>query len=239
MSKRKLLHGDCLEEMATIEDGSIDMVLVDMPYGTTQCSWDTVIDLEKMWKQVKRIIKPNAAIVMTASQPFPSKLGFSKIDWLKYSWIWEKPAATGHLNAKRMPMKNHEDILVFYQKAPTYNPQGTRPYNKMKTRGGHNGNGSCYGPSNNTYMQYVTDYPRTIQVFKKDKSKVHPTQKPVALMEYFIKTYTNEGERVLDFCMGSGTTGVACMNLNRKFIGIELDQKYYTIAKKRIKEASK
>ena len=184
-----------------------------------------------MWEQLERVIKPNAAIVMTSSQPFTSILGTSKIQWLRYSWVWKKSAATGHLNAKRMPMKNHEEILVFYAKQPTYNPQGLVDFNKIVRRGN---NGECYGKSGNENLQEKTGYPRTVQDFKSEPKTVHPTQKPVALMEYLIKTYTNENETVLDFTFGSCTTGVACKNLNRKFIGIELDDHYFEIGKNRI-----
>ena len=231
MSKIELIQGDCLEKMKGIPDGSVDLVLTDPPYGTTQNRWDSVIPLEPMWEQLKRIIKPDGAIVMTASQPFTSILGASNVSELRYSWVWEKSAATGHLNAKRMPMKNAEDVLVFYKKQPTYNPQGLIDFNKIVRRGN---NGDCYGDSGKENLQEKTNYPRTIQKFKSEGRAIHPTQKPVALMEYLIKTYTNEGETVLDFTMGSGTTGVACKNLNRNFIGIELDQTYYDIAKERI-----
>jgi len=229
----ELMQGDCLELMSSIPDGSVDMVLTDPPYGTTACKWDTVIPLEPMWKQLKRVIKPNGAIVMTASQPFTSILGASNVKGLRYSWVWQKTAATGHLNAKRMPMKNHEDILVFYGKQPTYNPQGIVPCNKEVRRGG---NGGCYGDSGKRNIQVQEGYPRTIQAIGSEGTTVHPTQKPVALMEYLIKTYTNEGETVLDFTMGSGTTGVACANLNRSFIGIELDPGYFKVAEKRLQQ---
>ncbi len=226
-----LIKGDCLEEMQSIESGSVDMVLADPPYGTTACKWDSIIPLAPMWEQLKRVIKPNGAIVITASQPFTSILGASNVDQLRYSWVWEKTSATGHLNAKRMPMKNAEDILVFYRKQPIYNPQGLVACNKIVRRGG---NGGCYGDSGKKNIQKHTNYPRTIQRFQSEGKTVHPTQKPVALMEYLIKTYTNEGETVLDFTMGSGTTGVACKNLNRDFIGIEKDEKYFNIARDRI-----
>jgi site-specific DNA-methyltransferase (adenine-specific) len=226
-----LMQGDCLERMKEIASGSVDMILTDPPYGTTACKWDSIIPLEPMWEQLKRIIKPNGAIVMTASQPFTSILGASNIKDLRYSWVWEKTAATGHLNAKRMPMKNAEDVLVFYSKQPTYNPQGIKTFNKITKRGN---NGDCYGKSGNENLQEFTNYPRTIQKFASEGKTVHSTQKPVALMEYLIKTYTNEGETVLDFTMGSGTTGVACVNTGRNFIGIELDQNYFDIAVKRI-----
>lgn len=189
-----------------------------------------------MWEQLKRVIKPNGAIVMTASQPFTSILGASNIKELRYSWVWEKSAATGHLNAKRMPMKNAEDVLVFYKKQPTYNPQGLIDCNRVVSRGN---NGSCYGNSGKQNLQTKTNYPRTIQKFKSEGKTVHPTQKPVALMEYLIKTYTNGGETVLDFTAGSFTTGVACVNLNRKFIGIEMNKSYFNIGVNRIKERIK
>lgn len=229
-----LMKGDCLGRMKEIPDGSVDMVLADPPYGTTACKWDSVIPLEEMWKQLKRVIKSNGAIVLTASQPFTSVLGYSNIDMLKYSWVWRKSAATGHLNAKRMPMKNHEDILVFYSKPPKYNPQGVKDFGKIVRRGG---NGACYRSSGTSNIQEKTGYPRSVLDFQSVGKTAHPTQKPVALMEYLVKTYTNEGETVLDFTMGSGTTGLACMNTNRKFIGIELDEKYFEIAKDRILSA--
>lgn len=194
-----------------------------------------------MWEQLKRVIKPNGAIVMTAQTPFDKVLGASNLSMLKYEWIWEKTAATGHLNAKKAPMKAHENILVFYTKAPTYNPQktiGHKPTNSYTKR---NGDGECYGRTVEISGGGNTDrYPRSVQVFPSDKQKVrlHPTQKPVALMEYLIKTYTNEGETVLDFTMGSGTCGCAAVNTNRKFIGIELDPTYFEIAQKRINDAN-
>lgn len=226
-----LMLGDCLERMKEIPARSVDMVLTDPPYGTTACKWDSIIPLEPMWEQLKQVIKTNGGIVMTASQPFTSILGASNIGDLRYSWVWKKTAATGHLNAKKMPMKNHEDVLVFYRKQPTYNPQGLEPLGKMVRRG-HNGD--CFGYSGKENFQAWTNYPRSIQEIRSEGKTVHPTQKPVALMEYLIKTYTNEGETVLDFTMGSGSTGVACRNLNRKFIGIELDEKYFELAKDRI-----
>jgi site-specific DNA-methyltransferase (adenine-specific) len=187
-----------------------------------------------MWEQLKRVIKPNGAIVMTASQPFTTTLIASNMKMFKYCWVWDKINATGHLQAKRMPMKRHEDVLVFIEGGSHYNPQGLEPFGKMVRRGS---NGENYHPSGTENFQEFTNYPRSILEFKIEKGRVHPTQKPVALMEYLIKTYTNEGETVLDFTMGSGTTGVACVNQNRQFIGIEQDDKYYEIAKNRIQEA--
>jgi site-specific DNA-methyltransferase (adenine-specific) len=227
----ELLHGDCLELMRGIPDGSVDMILCDLPYGTTQCKWDSVIPFEPLWGHYKRLIKPNGAIALTASQPFTSALGASCLEWLRYSWVWEKTSPTGHLNARRMPLKSFEDILIFYEKQPVYNPQGTIACNKV-TRRGHNGD--CYGKSGAENVQTVENYPRGILRMGKCSEKLHPTQKPVALMEYLIKTYTNPGETVLDNCMGSGTTGVACVNTGRKFIGIEKDAGYFEVARDRI-----
>ena len=233
-----LMKGDCLERMKEVDDESINMILADIPYGSTNCAWDSVIDLDSMWENLGRIIKPNAAIVLTAQTPFDKILGASNINMLKYEWIWEKTAATGHLNAKKMPMKAHENILVFYNKLPTYNPQkttGHKPANSYTKK--HNSDGEIYGKTSSVSGGGQQDrYPRSVLTFKSDKQKsnLHPTQKPVALMEYLIKTYTNEGETVLDFTAGSFTTGVACKNLNRKFIGIEMDDKYFDIGKNRI-----
>jgi len=234
MGNNILMLGDCLERMKEIPDGSVDMVLADPPYGTTACKWDSVIPLAAMWEQLKRVTKNDGAIVMTASHPFASQLGASNITDLRYSLVWVKENATGHLNAKRMPMKLHEDILIWYKRQPTYWPQGAVACNKIARKGG---NGSCYRKSKNEFLQTMEGYPRSLLKFKRDSSKVHPTQKPVALMEYLIRTYTNEGETVLDFTMGSGSTGVACVNTNRKFIGIELDTAYFETARRRIEGA--
>lgn len=238
-----LMQGDCLERMKEIPDGSVDMVLTDPPYGTTQCKWDSIIPLELMWRQLKRVTKHNGAIVMTASQPFTSVLVASNLKMFKYDWVWRKPKGTGHLNAKKQPMRDKEDIVVFYRKQCTYNPQKTKgtPY-KDKAGKDHSKNTSMtdnYGAYTNKREDNTGfRYPKQIQDFPVvERGTVHPTQKPVALMEYLIKTYTNEGETVLDFTMGSGTTGVACKNLNRNFIGIELDEGYYDISVNRIKEA--
>jgi DNA modification methylase len=237
----QLMQGDCLERMKEIPDGSVDMVLTDPPYGTTACKWDSIIPLDPMWAQLKRIIKPNGAIVMTAQTPFDKVLGASNLSMLKYEWIWEKTAATGHLNAKKMPMKSHENILVFYKNLPTYNAQKTTGHKPVNSYTKRNGDGECYGKTICVSGGGATDrWPRSVQIFPSDKqtNRLHPTQKPVALMEYLIKTYTNEGETVLDFTMGSGTTGVACANLGRSFIGIELDADYFKIAQDRIEKAT-
>jgi len=230
--KINLIHGDCLEVMKSIPDNSINMILCDLPYGTTQNKWDSVIDLNKLWLQYNRICK--GAIVLTAQTPFDKVLGFSNLKNLKYEWIWKKESGTGFLNSKKAPLKNHENILVFYEKQPTYNPQmrtGFKPY--VCKQG--NTKSKNYGEQTGAITKSNGDrYPLTVIEFKRDKEKIHPTQKPVGLMEYLIKTYTNEEDMVLDNCMGSGTTGVACKNLNRNFIGIELDKDYFQMAEKRI-----
>ena len=232
-----LMHGDCLELMGEIPDGSVDMVLCDLPYGTTACKWDSVIPFEPLWAHYKRVIKKNGAILLFAQLPFDKVLGCSNLPWLRYELIWEKTHATGHLNATKMPMKAHENILVFYDRLPTYNPQKTSGHVR-KTAVKRSDVTQVYGEQQFDELPYdSTDrYPRSVLQFPSDKQRIslHPTQKPVALMEYLIRTYTNEGETVMDNCMGSGTTGVACVNTNRNFIGIEQDAKYFTIAEQRI-----
>ncbi len=235
----QLMLGDCLERMKEIEDGSVDMVLADPPYGITSCKWDSVIDLDLIWERLKRVIKPNGAIVMTASQPFTSNLISSNYKMFRYCIVWDKIKGTGFLNAKRMPMRNHEDVVIFYKKLPTYNPQMTHGHKRKVSFRCKSLQAEVYGEmKNNNNYDSTSRYPRSIQSISSDtqSSSLHPTQKPVALMEYLIKTYTNEKETVLDFAMGSGTTGVACKNLNRNFIGIEMDEGYFNIAKKRIEE---
>ena len=244
-----IYKGDCLRMMRRIPDGSVDMILTDPPYGTTACKWDSIIPLEPMWEHLKRVIKPNGAIVMTASQPFTTTLIASNMKMFKYCWVWEKDNATNFLSSKWQPMKKHEDIIVFGQMAITYSTKGNMKYNPQMEKGkaytqrsGKQKTEKHNAIARSKIEQVVTEnkgerFPSTIQKFNRDKSKVHPTQKPVALMEYLIKTYTNEGETVLDFTMGSGTTGVACVNQGREFIGIEKDDKYFEIAKARIQEA--
>ena len=244
----QLIQGDCLEEMKKIPDGSVDLVLTDPPYGTTACKWDTVIDLELMWEHLTRVIKPNGAIVMTASQPFTSALVMSNIKMFKYEWIWEKERPTNIFLMKKQVGKVHENVLVFYKKQPTYNPikeasQQPKNNQNMKSQAGKMNIietlGKCQAIISKEYDPEVRN-PRSVLKINRgtrNNQKLHPTQKPVALMEYLIKTYTNENETVLDFTMGSGTTGVACKNLNRNFIGIELDETYFNIAKQRIEDA--
>ena len=241
----ELMHGDCLELMKDIPDGSIDMILCDLPYGVSSNRWDVVIPFEPLWDAYERIIKDNGAIVLFGTQPFSAKLVCSNLRLFKYEWIYEKTQPSGHLNAKRMPMKYHENILVFYKNQPTYNPIKTLGHKRKVSKGqivrkNEVGDG-CYGAQEKGANYDSTErYPRSIQCFSnglmKQKS-VHPTQKPIALLEYMIKTYTNPEEIVLDNCMGSGSIGVACVNTGRRFIGMELDQGYFEIAKKRIEEA--
>jgi len=235
------LHlGDCLQIMPSIDDQSVDLILTDLPYGTTQCAWDVIIPLDQMWEQYSRIIKPNGAILLTSMQPFTSILVASNLRMFRYEWIWEKGNATGFLNAKKQPLRAHESVLVFYKKQPTYNPQmihgQPRRTTKRKTVGSE-----CYGKSINlTEYDSTSRYPRSVQPFSSDKqtANYHPTQKPVALMEYLISTYTNQGDVVLDSCMGSGTTGVAAVNLDRRFIGIEQDEQYFDVSVNRIGAAA-
>lgn len=243
----RLLNGDCLDLMPTLPAASVDLILCDLPYGTTACAWDAVIPFEPLWREYRRIAKPNAAIVLTASQPFTSALGASNLPLLKYAWFWRKTRATGHLNAKKMPMKDVEEVLVFYGALPTYNPQGLKPLNKVqRNSASHIARGVSSdatsvvtgGITKLEYTQESTGYPRQVLDVPSEGATVHPTQKPVALMEYLIRTYTNPGDTVLDNCMGSGTTGVAAMQSGRKFIGIERDPDYFAICQKRIAEAS-
>ena len=239
MPKIELIQGDCLEKMKAIPDGSVDMVLADPPYGTTACKWDTVIPFEPLWGQYKRIIKKNGAILLFGMEPFSSLLRVSNLKEFKYDWVWRKSQAVGHLNAWKQPMRNTEIISVFYKTQPTYKPElldkkaeNIRPHSQ-RTKTSDN-----YGAHKLDVHKCPNDktMPATVLEFNNAQCTVHPTQKPVALCEYLIRTYTNEGETVLDNCMGSGTTGVACKNLDRNFIGIELDPDYFKIAEKRINE---
>jgi site-specific DNA-methyltransferase (adenine-specific) len=234
-----LMLGDCLERMKDIPDGSVDLVLADPPYGTTACKWDSIIPLDRIWTELKRVIKSNGVIVMTASQPFTTVLISSNFEMFKYCWVWEKNRATNFPNAKRRPLTAHEDIVVFINGSMWYNPQKTGGHKPTNSARGVS-QGTIYNGNNVRNYQggETTRFPRTVQRVDCERG-LHPTQKPVALMEYLIKTYSNEGDTVLDFTMGSGTTGVACVNTNRNFIGIEMDEKYFAIAKKRINETEK
>lgn len=243
MQDIELWQGDCLKLMKDIPDRSVDMILCDLPYGTTQCKWDSIIPLEPLWEQYNRIIKDHGAILLFAQTPFDKVLGASNIAMLRYEWIWEKTQATGHLNAKKMPMKAHENILVFYKKLPTYHPQmteGHAPIHSYTKYISTQNNTEIYGKMSKELSGggETTRYPRSVLTFASDKQTchLHDTQKPLALCEYMVKTYSNEGDLILDNCMGSGTSGVAAKNLGRKFIGIELEPKYFEIAQKRIQE---
>jgi site-specific DNA-methyltransferase (adenine-specific) len=238
MSKIKLIQGDCLELMKGIADKSVDMVLCDLPYGTTACKWDTIIPFEPLWEQYERIIKDNGAIVLFGSEPFSSALRMSSIKWYKYDWVWNKKIPSGMSYARFQPMRQTENISVFCKNKTVYYPQMTKRDKPIKK------GGNKYSPTapiqackQNKIYKKTYDYknPINILVFDKiRKGSLHPTQKPVALLEYLIKTYTQENETVLDNCMGSGSTGVACKNLNRNFIGIELNKEYFELAKERI-----
>ena len=238
----KLFHGDCLEIMSTLPDGCVDMVFADLPYGTTQNSWDSLIPFDKLWEEYGRVVKEDGAIVLTAQPPFDKILACSNLKYFRYEWIWEKNKATGHLNAKKMPMKAHENVLVFYRNLPTYNPQKTvghkpmnavlprdnipepdkkRNYNHVDKRFGNVGGGTDRYPRDVIYFPVINN---------DDPLKFHPTQKPVALIEYFIKTYSNPGDIILDNCMGSGSTCIACINTDREYIGIEFEEEYYKLA---------
>jgi site-specific DNA-methyltransferase (adenine-specific) len=241
-----LFNGDCLEVMKSIKDNSIDAIITDPPYGTTACKWDSVIDFDLMWKQLNRIIKPNGAIVLFGSEPFSSALRMSNIKNYKYDWIWDKRSSTNPMLAKIMPIKSHEVISVFGLNKINYYPQMVNKSKETLKRQNRKQNTNKIESEHYSHKRVLQNnklgYAKSVQYFKKEvnnqhkKPVVHPTQKPLALMEYLIKTYTNENETVLDFTMGSGTTGVACKNLNRNFIGIEKNKNYFYLASKRIKE---
>ena len=237
-----LLHGDCLELMKEIPNGSIDMILCDLPYGVTANNkWDNIIPFDNLWQQYKRIIKDNGAIVLFGSGMFTADLMTSNRNMWRYNIIWEKTQPTGFLNAKKMPLRSHEDICVFYKHPPTYNPQKTYGHTRKVSTANQKLNckkTTNYGEHGLTAYDSTERYPRSVITFSKDvqKSALHPTQKPVALLEYLVNTFTNPGETVLDNCMGSGSTGVACKRTGRSFIGIELDDGYFDIAKRRIEE---
>lgn len=250
MGKITLYQGDCLEEIKNIPDGSVDMILTDPPYGTTACKWDSVIPFEPMWEQLKRVIKSNGALVLTASQPFTSALVMSNPSMFRHEWVYQKRCASNFAQAKYAPMKEHENALVFGRNKVVYYPikeervgSGVSRVKYEFSDATRHKSGEFVGDIKGDYNKRADNlrYPSSVQEFnnraKGDRGR-HPTQKPVALMEYLIKTYTKEGETVLDFAMGSGTTGVACKNLNRNFIGIELDENYFKIAEERIKQTT-
>ncbi len=241
MEVNKSYFGDCLELIPKyIDDKSIDLIKADLPFGTTQCKWDSVIDLQELWFHYKRIIKDNGAILLNAQTPFDKILGASNLEMLRYEWILEKTQATGHLNAKKMPMKAHENILVFYKNLPTYNPQKTTGHERKVSKAEHKTNcieSEVYNKGQKLVTYDSTErYPRSVLLFSSDKQtcKLHSTQKPLALEEYFIKTYTNEGDIVLDNVAGSGTTGLAAKNLNRNYIMMEKDSEMYEVCCNRV-----
>ncbi|EGQ7810316.1 site-specific DNA-methyltransferase [Vibrio parahaemolyticus] len=252
-----LIHENCLDALTSLPESSVDLVLADPPYGTTQCKWDSIIPLEPLWEQLKRVIKPRGAIVMMAAEPFTSILVTSNLKMFKYDIVWEKGNATGFLNAKKMPLRahekavvfsssdddtrTHEDMLVFYNKLPAFEPQMTHGHER-KTASRKTVNSECYGKAITvTKYDSTSRYPRSVQFFSSDKQKenLHPTQKPVALMEWLINSYCPPNGVVLDFCMGSGTTGIAALNTDRRFIGIELDESHYNTAYERINKVTK
>lgn len=250
MEKYTLYHGDCLEVMKQLPENSVDCVICDLPYGTTSCSWDSIIPFDKLWEAYKYICKKDAAILLFGSEPFSSYMRISNIKQFKYDWIWHKSSSGGFVTAKTRPMKYHEIISVFYEKQPVYNPQfqSYGDSTKQRFKEGQFVNDLNCKNKNNVYGMNVSGiykisfvrgkYPESVQFFKSvpncNGTKLHPTQKPVELLEYLIKTYTNEGMTVLDNCMGSGSTGIACLNTNRYFIGIEKDENYFNVSKQRI-----
>jgi site-specific DNA-methyltransferase (adenine-specific) len=236
IDKPWLMLGDCLECMREIPDGSVDMVLCDLPYGTTRCAWDSVIPLEPLWSHYRRVVKGSGAIVLFAAQPFTAALVMSNPCWFKYDWTWRKPKGTGHLNSKHQPLRDKEDILVFSSGKPKYRPQMTvgQPFGNKRGR-----NAEAYGQHGAlNYANGGLRYPKQVLEFGVvERGTLHPAQKPVPLLEYMIHTYTNPGETVLDSCFGSASTGVACQNTGRRFIGIERDPHYFDIGRRRIEQA--
>ena len=239
MSKIKLINDNCFNFFPKIKNKSIDLILADLPYGTTKNSWDSQLDLKKLWPEYERVIKDNGAILLFAQSPFDKVLACSNLKIYRYEWIWEKTSATGHLNANRMPMKAHENILVFYKNLPKYFPQITHGHERKVSSLQHKKNcrkSDNYGNYNFVSYDSTDRYPRDVITFSTDKQKgsLHPTQKPLALIEYLINSYSEPGDLVLDNCMGSGTTGLACLKLNRQFIGIEICENYYELACRRL-----
>ena len=229
-------HGNCLDILPTLPAQSVDAIIADPPYGTTACKWDSVIPLDAMWRELKRVIKPRGAVVLFAAQPFTSALVMSNAGWFRYVWVWEKQKPTNFLQARKQPLRAHEDIVVFSSGQAPYNPQGTRATSVHSGRLNKAANGVYRSVPGATYVQTVGNFPRTVLRFDTDTTNPHPTAKPVELLRYLVRTYTNPGETVLDFTMGSGTTGVACAMEGRNFIGIELDAGYYDIAQRRIEQ---
>jgi site-specific DNA-methyltransferase (adenine-specific) len=231
----KIHHGDCMTIMKDLPDKSIDMILCDLPYGTTQNKWDSIIPLFELWEEYERITKDDSPIVLTSAQPFTAKLVLSNVDLFKYEWIWQKTDSTNYLNAKHQPLRIHESILVFYKKAK-YNPQGLRPFEKL-IKDGKKRTTENYGETKgDQYKQEFTNYPESVLIFESANNTIHPTQKPVDLFRYLIRTYSDRGGVVLDNCIGSGTTALACLQEDRNYIGIEKNKEYYDNAVKRIEQ---
>lgn len=236
MEQLRIFNEDCLVGMARLESGSVDMVLCDLPYGTTNCPWDSIIPFEPLWREYRRVLKPNGALALMAAQPFATDLINSARKMFRYDLVWEKTSPVGFANCHRMPLRSHELVLLFYRRQPVYNPQGLIKLERPIVRRTANKGGQVYQGLGSESVQRYTNYPRSILrfPFKGQGRRVHPTQKPVELMEYLVRTYSNPGDLVLDNCMGSGTTAIACLNSGRRFVGFEMDEKYYAAAKKRI-----
>ena len=233
----RLHNGDCLAGMSRIETGTVDLVLCDLPYGTTKCPWDRVIPFEPLWEQYRRVLKPRGALALFAAQPFATELINSARKLFRYDLVWEKGTAVGHANANRMPMRSHELVLVFYQRLPKYHPQGLVPLEKpVVHRASGKKAGSVYGGMKNASVQQFTNYPRSVLHFASRWKRLHPTQKPVELLEYLVRTYTDPGDLVLDNCMGSGSTAVAALQAGRRFVGFETNPEYFAAACQRVDE---
>jgi len=238
---QQIIKGDAIQEMQKLSDKSVDMILCDLPYGMTANNWDSIIPLDEMWNQFKRLLKPKGCVVLTGMQPFTSRLVMSNIKWFKYEAIWKKQHATGHLNAKKQVMRIHENILIFSDGQGIYNPQKMGTTAKRRNTNRATTKSTNYGLPEKYYFEFSNGkaYPKSIIAYGSDKEKYHPTQKPVNLFKYLIETYSNEGDTVLDCCIGSGTTAIACIRTDRKCIGIEKEQKYIDITNKRIEDENK
>lgn len=237
MAEVEIYHADCLEGMNWVDDGTVDLVLSDLPYGNTNCRWDTVIPFEPLWAQYSRVLKPNGALVLMATQPFATDLINSQRRMFRYDLVWEKSMPVGFANSHRQPLRSHENILVFYRRQPTYNPQDLIKLDTpVKIRDSHKTGKGVYRALDKEYVKTHTHYPRSVLRFQLKGKRLHPTQKPLELFEYLVRTYTNPGDLVMDNCMGSGTTAIACINSGRQFVGFEKDEQYFEITKSRIKE---
>ncbi len=232
----RIYNEDCLIGMSRVETGSVDLVLCDLPYGTTNCSWDTVIPFVPLWEEYRRILKPRGALALTATQPFATDLINSARELFRYDLVWEKTAPVGFANSHRQPLRSHELVLLFYKRQPTYNPQGLVKLDKPIKKSAKKRGGTVYRSLDKAYQQEYTNYPRSVLRFSFKGKRMHPTQKPVELFEYLVRTYTNPGDMVMDNCMGSGTTAIACLNSDRRFVGFEMDKEYFIAARERIEQ---